>query len=120
MKNTIEVNDIKIYAYHGCLAEEGKIGGNYSVNVSITTDFSLSTQTDDLADTVDYVMINRIVEEEMLIRSKLIEHVGQRIVNRLKKEVSRIVSLKVKVIKHSPPIDGDVANVAIIIEETLV
>jgi dihydroneopterin aldolase len=120
MKHTIEVNDIKLYANHGCLTEEGKIGGYYSVDVSLTTDFSHATLTDDLSHTVDYVLINKIVEEEMLIRSKLIEHVGQRIVNRIKKEVSRLISLRVKIIKHSPPIDGDVANVAIIIEETLV
>lgn len=120
MKHIIEVNDIKLYAYHGCLPEEGKIGGNYSVDVSITTDFYRSTQTDDLADTVDYVMINKIVEEEMHIRSKLIEHVGQRIIERLKQELTRIISIKVKIVKHSPPIDGDVANVAIIIEESFV
>jgi len=45
----------------------------------------------------------------------LIEHVGQRIVDRLKKELVGIHSLDVKVIKHSPPINGDVDSVAIII-----
>lgn len=120
MKHTIEVNNIRLYAHHGCLPEEEKIGGHYSVDVSVVTDFTASTRTDNLLDTVDYVLINKIVEEEMLIRSKLIEHVGQRIVNRMKKEVAQLHSLRVKIIKHSPPIDGDVANVAIIIEESLV
>ena len=120
MKHTIEVNDIQLYAYHGCLPEEGRIGGNYSVDVSVVSDFSLATQTDALSDTIDYVLIKTIVEEEMSIRSKLIEHVGQRIMERLKKEVSRLISLRVKIIKHAPPIDGDVDNVAIIIEESLV
>jgi len=120
MTHTIEVNDIRLYAYHGCLPEEGKIGGHYSVNIRVSTDFSSSTQTDNLADTVDYVLINKIVEEEMMIRSKLIEHVGQRIIERLKKEVPCLISLHVKIIKHSPPIDGNVANVAIIIEESLI
>lgn len=120
IKHTIEVNDIKLYAFHGCLPEEGKIGGHYSVDVKIITDFSLSTQSDNLADTVDYVLVNKIVEEEMAIRSQLIEHVGQRIINRIKKEAQRITNLSVKIIKHTPPINGDVANVAIIIEESLV
>lgn len=119
MKHIIEVNDIKLYAFHGCLPEEEKVGGHYSVDVKITTDFTLSTQSDDLSDTVDYVLVNKIVKEEMAIRSKLIEHVGQRIVNRIKKEAKGIDTLLVKIIKHTPPINGDVANVAIIIEETL-
>jgi 7,8-dihydroneopterin aldolase/epimerase/oxygenase len=118
-QHTIEVNDIRLYAYHGCLPEEAKIGGNYSVDVKMLTDFTKSTQTDELSDTVDYVLINRIVAEEMGIRSKLIEHVGQRIVNRIKEEASGVTKIIVKIVKHSPPINGDVANVAIIIEETI-
>lgn len=116
MKHTIEVNGIKLYAFHGCLPEEGKIGGNYIVDIAITTDFSEAAITDELEKTVDYVIVNKIVAEEMSIRSKLIEHVGQRIVNRIKKEVKSIDSLKVKVTKMCPPINGDVDNVAIIIE----
>lgn len=116
MKHTIEVNGIKLYAFHGCLPEEEKIGGNYIVDITITTDFSEAATTDELEKTVDYVIVNKIVADEMAIRSKLIEHVGQRIVGRLKTEVKNIDSLKVKVTKICPPINGDVDNVAIIIE----
>jgi dihydroneopterin aldolase len=117
MKHTIEVNGIKIYAFHGCLPEEEKIGGHYSVDVMLNTDFALAAQNDDLSKTIDYVDVNRIVCEEMAIRSKLIEHVGQRIINRLKNEVGNIQAVRVKVTKICPPINGDVENVAIIIEE---
>jgi dihydroneopterin aldolase len=117
MQNKIEVNGIKLYAFHGCLPEEGKIGGHYTVDVSITTDFSASFQSDELADTVDYVKINQVVREEMNIRSKLIEHVGYRISERLKNEVQGVTKSRIKVIKHCPPIGGDVDDVAIIIEQ---
>jgi dihydroneopterin aldolase len=116
MKHTIEVNGIKLYAFHGCLPEEGKIGGNYIVDVTITTDFTEAAKTDDLLKTVDYVVINKIVKEEMAVRSKLIEHVGQRITDRIKQEVNNVEALRVKVTKVCPPINGDVDNVAIIIE----
>jgi len=117
MKHTIEVNGIKIYAFHGCLSEEGKIGGHYIVDVMLNTNFTEAALTDDLNKTIDYVDINRIVCEEMAIRSKLIEHVGQRIIYRLKKEIRSIETIKLKVTKICPPINGDVQNVAIIIEE---
>lgn len=116
MQNTIEVNGIKLYSFHGCLVEEEKIGGHYTVNVSITTDFSASFLSDKLADTVDYVKINQIVGDEMAIRSKLIEHVGFRISERLKNEIKGLIKSRVKVIKHCPPIGGDVDDVAITIE----
>ena len=116
MKHTIEVNGIKLYAFHGCLPEESKIGGNYIVDLTITTDFTGAAITDELIKTVDYVVVNQIVKEEMSVPSKLIEHVGQRIVNRIKQEVTNVDALRVKVTKVCPPINGDVDNVAIIIE----
>lgn len=118
MKHTIEVNGIKLYAFHGCLPEEEKIGGNYLVDVMLNTDFRQAALNDTLEKTIDYVDVNRIVKEEMAIRSKLIEHVGQRIVHRLRTELKDITYLKVRVTKLTPPINGDVDNVAIVIEET--
>lgn len=117
MKHTIEVNGIKLYAHHGCLQEESAIGGHYIVDVRITTDFSEAMETDNLSKTVDYVDVNRIVAREMAVRSKLIEHVGHRILSSIKKEVKGISALRVKVTKITPPINGDVDNVAIIIED---
>jgi dihydroneopterin aldolase len=116
MKQQIEVNGIQLYAFHGCLEEEGRIGGHYIVDVSLTTDFTSAALNDDLTQTVDYVDINRIVAEEMAIRSKLIEHVGQRISRRIFQELKAIEKLKVKITKLCPPINGDVQNVAIIIK----
>ncbi len=117
MKHTIEVNGIKIYAFHGCLPEEEKIGGHYVVDVMLNTNFSEAALTDELSKTVDYVLIHQVVKEEMAIRSKLIEQVGQRIVDRIKREATGINFLRVKVTKLTPPINGDVDNVAILIEE---
>ena len=117
MKHTREVNGIKVYAFHGCLPEEGRVGGNYVVDVMLNTDFTEAAEKDILSKTIDYVIVNKIVIEEMAIRSKLIEHVGQRIYLRLKKEISGITSLRLKITKICPPINGDVDNVAIVIED---
>lgn len=118
MKHSVAVNGIKLYGYHGCLPEEGAIGGNYIVDVEITTDFSEAMREDNLEKTVDYVDVNRIVKREMAIRSKLIEHVGYRILEGIKTEIEGIIAIRVKVTKLTPPINGDVDNVAIVIEES--
>jgi dihydroneopterin aldolase len=119
MKHIIEVNGIRLYAFHGCLPEEGKIGGNYLVDVWMETDFQLAAETDTLENTIDYVIVNKIVAEEMAIRSKLIEHVGYRIIEKLKTTLNNLHHIKVKITKICPPINGDVENVAIIIEESI-
>ena len=109
----IEVNGLRFYSHHGCMEQETKIGGNYQVDVVITADLELSAESDNLIDTVDYCAVNKIVAKEMAIPSKLIEHVGKRIVNSLKSELTSALEVEVKVTKFSPPIDGDCASVAV-------
>ena len=115
--NKILVEGIKIYAYHGCLEEEGKIGANYVIDVTMETDFSEAAKTDNLKKTIDYVAVYDIVKAQMAIRSKLIEQVGQRIVDELKKQFSTLKKVEVKVAKLNPPMNGNVEKVSIIISE---
>ena len=112
----IEVNGLRFYSYHGCMEQESKIGGNYQVDVVITADLTPSANSDELGDTVDYCTVQKIVEREMAIPSKLIEHVGKRIVESLKSELSLALEVKVKVTKFSPPIDGNCASVAVVMK----
>jgi dihydroneopterin aldolase len=112
----IIVEGIAIYAYHGCLEEEGKIGCNYLVDVTMQTDFTEAAATDDLAKTIDYVMVYNIVKKQMAIRSKLIEQVGQRVITELKKTFISLQQVSVKVTKLNPPMNGDVQRVSIFIE----
>lgn len=114
---TIQVNNIKIFTNHGCLDEEAKIGSEYRVNIEVKTDLTKSAKTDKLSDTVDYVYLNKIVTEEMAIRSKLLEQVAQRILNRIFNEISMVEKVKVSVAKINPPIGGNVAEVVITLEE---
>lgn len=113
----IKLKNIRTFSYHGCLVEESKIGSDYRVDLKITTDLKKSSQTDKLSDTVDYVLLNRIVVEEMAIRSELLEHVAQRIVNRTFRESPSVTKIKIGVSKINPPIGGDVEAVTIVLKE---
>ena len=113
----IKVENIKLYAFHGCLNEEALIGSDYIIDVTVTADLSKSSQTDDLNDTVDYVLLNKIVKEEMAIRSKLLEEVGQRILDRIFKESYLVTKAIVSVSKLNPPIGGNVEKVTILLSK---
>lgn len=112
----VEVIGIECYSYHGCMPEESILGGKYIVDVSIETNFSIAAETDELGDTIDYVRIKEIVSEEMNTKSKLIEHVGQRITNQFKKEFAGLIESSVRIRKINPPIKGTVKEVAIVIK----
>jgi dihydroneopterin aldolase len=113
----ITLKNIRTFSYHGCLVEEGKIGSDYIVDLEIATDLKKSALTDNLEDTVDYVLLNKIVVKEMAIRSKLLEHVALRIINKILKESKTVTRVKVAVSKVNPPLGGDVQMVTIEMEE---
>ena len=50
--NEIRVTGIRLFAYHGCMDEESRIGTDYDVDVSVWADLSRSAETDKLKDTV--------------------------------------------------------------------
>lgn len=116
--DTIKLKNIRTFSYHGCLVEEGKIGSDYSIDLEIKADLKKSMRTDELEDTVDYVHLNKIVTEEMAIRSKLLEHVARRIMNRVFDEIAPVMYVSLWVSKLNPPIGGDVESVTIQIEES--
>ncbi len=113
---TILVEGIKLYGYHGCLEEEAKIGGNYIVDVRLDVDFQSASKSDELAETIDYVDVYNIVKIEMAVRSKLIEHVGQRILDKILATWNSVNYVEVKVIKLRPPMNGDVERVSVILK----
>ena len=111
--DTIKVTNIRVYAYHGCLPEETRIGSDYRVDVKVKANLSKSALSDELADTVDYVFLNQVVKEEMAIASKLLETVGARILQRFLAESSLVQKACVAISKLNPPIGGDVQMVTV-------
>ena len=109
----VKINNLKIYAYHGCLNEERKIGSEYMVNLSAAFDSSTSSKSDNLTDTVDYVKLKSIILNEMKTPSNLLEHVVDRIINNCFESFTLISSLDVEVFKLNPPINADVSSVSV-------
>lgn len=109
----IKVDNIRVFAHHGCLAEETKIGSDYRVDLEVEADLMTSANTDELSDTVDYVFLNKIVREEMAQPSKLLETVAKRILDRIFSEDTMVSKATVSVSKINPPIGGDVEIVTI-------
>ena len=107
------MRNIRVYAYHGCLDEEGYIGSDYVVNLEVKADLSTAAKTDALADTIDYVQLQAVVRQEMAIRSKLLEHVAQRIITSIFDQLHMVQQVEVSVAKKNPPIGGDVAEVSV-------
>jgi len=115
--STIRLKNVRIFTNHGCLIEEKKIGSDYLVNLTVKANLSQPAKTDNLNDTVDYVYLQHIIKTEMAQRSKLLEQVGQRIIDRIFNEIPLVKKAKVSISKLNPPIGGDVAEVVVTMKD---
>ena len=113
----IIIRDIKNYAFHGCLPSEKKIGGIYQTTLWIEGDFTESEQEDNLSKTIDYEKVVTLVHNEMSTSSDLIENVTRRILDSMMSTFSKIVKLKVRVVKIKPPINAEVPQVEYVLEQ---
>ena len=109
----IYLKNVRCYCFHGCLKEESIIGSEYLVNLWAKGALGKASLTDKIDDAIDYVLLNKVIVEEMSIPSKLLETVAERILNRVLNEDNRIQKITVSVSKICPPINGDVESVAV-------
>jgi dihydroneopterin aldolase len=99
------------------MKEEGVIGSDYRVDLEVTADLKKASDTDRLSDTVDYVHLHAIIREEMGVRSKLLESVAARILDRIFLEVPMVKNGEVAISKINPPLGGDVQQVTVILSK---
>ena len=116
MTTKIFLEKIKIYAHHGVLYEEQKIGTYYLIDVEIHTDFSKAMLSDDINDTISYADINDIIHQEMAIPSLLLERVAGRIIHHIQQNFSNISYIKLKITKTNPPMKGEMKGAGIEVE----
>jgi dihydroneopterin aldolase len=112
----IYLENIRTYSHHGCMKEETVVGSEYRVDLWVDADLTVASSSDDLNDTPDYVILHQIVVKEMKIPSRLLEHVAQRIIERIKSSVKDLDHIRVRVSKINPPIGGDIQSVSVLLE----
>lgn len=117
MLASISVNNIEVYGYHGCMAEEAEIGTRFTVSAHLYYNIARAALSDDLQYAIDYGEVSAIVKEELLKRSNLIETVAMRIIQRLKGLSKSIEKVRIELTKHAPPIVVNVESVTIVLED---
>ena len=106
--STISLNGIRLWAYHGCLPEERKIGTQYIINIAINVDTSAAEKSDCINDTVDYSVIYEIISKIFSEPVNLIEHLARKILNAIHDNFPQINNSTITIQKTNPPISGEI------------
>jgi len=113
----IILENMAFHAYHGCLEHEKTLGNTFLVTLEMEIDTTKAGISDQLNDTLNYKEVYDVVKAEMEIPSQLIEHIGQRIMDKIGSTFPQITFLKLKLSKANPPLGGNVDFVSIEIEK---
>lgn len=107
MQNKIILQGVRLYAYHGVMEQERKIGAYFTIDAEVETDFSSAIESDLLDGTISYADIFTIIKYEMSIPSHLLEHVAGRIAQAIFDQWVTAQSVRIKILKENPPMGAD-------------
>ncbi len=117
MSDRIELKGIEAFGFHGVFAEERRNGQVFYADIHAELDLEPASNSDDLADTVDYgAIVDLVIEDIESEPCQLIEHLGGRIADRILFEFHKINKVAVTIHKPSAPVNGSVLDIAVTIE----
>ena len=95
--SVISIEGMEFFAYHGCFKEEQVIGTKFRCDLFLEVDTTKAEHTDNLHDTVNYQEVYQMVKTEMKTKSKLLEHVGRRILDSIMKQFPQVTHARLKI-----------------------
>lgn len=103
----IFIDRLRLYAFHGVMPQERRVGGWFVVTLRVHYDISQTFTSDDVAHTVNYAQLCQIVENEMSKPSNLLEHVAGRVADAVFGQFPEVSELELSITKENPPMGAN-------------
>ena len=114
MSDRILVDRIAVFAFHGLLPEEARLGQRFYVSLDVRLDLGAAGRSDDVARTVSYADLAEIVTRIATQRRfALIEALAEAIAGEILEGHPSITEIRVRVDKPSAPVPAVIDGVAI-------
>ena len=117
MDGVIEIEGMEFFAYHGCFEVEQIVGNKFIVYACLRYNCEQAAHSDYIGDALSYQTAYEIIAREMMKRSHLLEHVGNRILESLYHEFSELQHAKIKISKLNPPLGGKIYSTSVTLEK---
>lgn len=105
-KTKIELKNLMLFAHHGVLEEEVRLGQRFNIDVLLVLKNGLKFESDTTGQTVNYVEVHALVKEIVQgQRFNLIERLAEAICSRILEQFDKVSEATVRVRKPSVPVD---------------
>ena len=101
----IELQNIRLHAYHGIYEGEQHTGSPYEVNIKVVYDEG-NTQFDNLKNTINYVEVFEIVKQRMKVATPLLEKLAEGIIRKIKHQYPFTKEVVLSIYKLEAPIEN--------------
>ena len=101
----IELQQVRMHAFHGVYAGEKKTGSEYEINVKVCYDEG-DTTFDSLEKTVNYVDVLEIVKQRMQAPTGLLEKVADGIIRTIREQYPFTQEIMVSIYKLEAPVEN--------------
>ena len=115
---TVAIHGAEFFAKHGYYPEEQLLGCKFLVDITVDFTPAGELKKDSLANTVNYEQLYHIASKQMQHPRKLIETLGEAIINDIKTEYPYIEKAEVIIKKKHPPMPGPVDHTSVTITYT--
>lgn len=102
----ILLQGMEFYAYHGCFREEQIIGTKFTVDLELEYDSVAAEKSDRLHDALNYQAVYQVVRKEMEKPSHLLENLGGRILDEIRKAFPAVLRSTIRIAKLNPSLGG--------------
>lgn len=114
-QDRIRLKGIQIYAHHGALDEERRLGQLFELDCEVAGDFGRGVSSgDDLHWTVDYTLLFRELERAFLAETyQLLETCASELANAILAKFSAVQEVTIRVRKPHVPMGGVINSVEV-------
>ena len=113
---SIELQNIRLHAFHGLYEGEKKTGSIYDLSIKISFDEEKS-DFEDLKDTINYEDVFAIVKQRMQIPTPLLEKVADGIILRIKLQFPLTREIILSIFKLQAPIENFEGKIGVTIHK---
>lgn len=98
---------MRLHAYHGVMPQERVVGNDYVINIRVGYPWTKASETDDVADTLNYATLAELIKQEMAVQHNLVEMAASCIVKAVKAAFDEVTSVNLTLTKCAPPMSTD-------------
>lgn len=114
--DTILIEGLEFYGFHGVPDKEQVIGHRYRVDVRLTVNLKQAAASDNVQDTVNYAEVAQtIIETGTKTQYRLVERLAEQMIQQIFHRFVQVQAVNLEIRKLMPPLNGIVSAVGVAI-----